>query len=77
MSPKLTPVRPTQEDTANLMRAVREAVRFGARAGMTSYNEIAEILNAKGIAASQAHHWTAQSVATVLERAREARSASE
>jgi hypothetical protein len=44
---------------------------------MTSYNEIAEMLNAKGIAASQARHWTAQSVATVLERAREARSESE
>ena len=48
------------------MRAVREAVRFGARAGMTSYNEIAEMLNAKGIAAPQARRWTAQSVATVL-----------
>jgi hypothetical protein len=72
MSPKLTPVRPTQEDAANLMRAVREAVRSGARAGMTSYNEIAEMLNAKGIAAPQARRWTAQSVATVLERAREA-----
>jgi len=33
MSPKLTPVRPTQEDAANLMRAVRAAVRFGTRAG--------------------------------------------
>jgi hypothetical protein len=70
MSPKLTPVRPTREDAASLMRAVREAVRSGARAGMTPYNEIAEILNAKGIAASQARRWTAQSVATVLERAR-------
>jgi hypothetical protein len=44
---------------------------------MTSYNEIAEMLNAKGIAASQARRWTAQSVATLLERAREARSESE
>jgi hypothetical protein len=77
MSPKLTPVRPTQEDAANLMRAVREAVRSGARAVMTSYNEIAEMLNAKGIAAPQARRWTAQSVATVLERAGEARSESE
>jgi hypothetical protein len=66
MSPKLTPLRPTQEDAANLMRAVREAVRSGARAGMTSYNEIAEMLNAKGIAAPQARRWTPQSVATVL-----------
>jgi hypothetical protein len=74
MSPKLTPLRPTQEDAANLMRVVREAVRSGARAGMTSYNEIAEMLNAKGIAAPQARRWTAQSVATVLGRAREARS---
>jgi hypothetical protein len=77
ISPKLTPVRPTQEDAANLMRAVREAVRSGARAVMTSYNEIAEMLNAKGIAAPQARRWTAQSVATVLERAGEARSESE
>jgi Recombinase len=71
VSPKLTPVRPRHEDAAKLMRAVREAVRSGARAGMTSYNEIAEMLNAKGIAAPQAGRWTAQSVATALERARE------
>jgi hypothetical protein len=48
------------------MRAVREAVRSGARAGKTSYNEIAEMLNGKGIAAPQARRWTPQSVATVL-----------
>jgi hypothetical protein len=59
------------------MRAVREAVRSGARAGMTSYNEIAEMLNAKGISAPRAGRWTAQSVATALERAREIRSESE
>jgi hypothetical protein len=35
------------------MRAVREAVRSGARAGMTSYNEIAEMLNAKGHGSEQ------------------------
>jgi hypothetical protein len=77
MSPKLTSVRPRQEDTAKLMRAVREAVRLGARAGTTSYKEIAEMLNAKGIAAPQARRWTARSVATALERARETGSESE
>jgi hypothetical protein len=77
VSPKPTPIRPRHEDAAKLMRAVREAVRSGARAGMTSYNEIAEMLNAKGISAPRAGRWTAQSVATALERAREIRSESE
>ena len=77
VSPKPMPIRPRHEDAAKLMRAVREAVRSGARAGMTSYNEIAEMLNAKGISAPRTGRWTAQSVATALERARESRSESE
>jgi Recombinase len=51
------------------MQVVHEAVRSGA----VSFADIAEKLNAQGIAAPSGRRWNARSVAKALERAQEAR----
>ena len=50
---------------ANVLPIIREAQKAGAR----TLREIAEALNARGIATARGGQWYAQSVANVLERA--------
>jgi DNA invertase Pin-like site-specific DNA recombinase len=50
---------------ANVIPIIREAQRAGAR----TLREIAEALNARGIATARGGQWYAQSVANILERA--------
>ena len=50
---------------ANVLPIIREAQRAGAR----TLREIAEALNARGIATARGGQWYAQSVANILERA--------
>jgi len=50
---------------ANVLPIIGEAQRAGAR----TLREIAEALNARGIATARGGQWYAQSVANILERA--------
>ena len=50
---------------ANVLPTIRKAQKAGAR----TLREIAEALNARGIATARGGQWYAQSVATVLARA--------
>ena len=50
---------------ANVLPIIREAQKAGAR----TLREIAEVLNARGIATARGGLWYAQSVANVLARA--------
>ena len=50
---------------ANVLPIIREAQKAGAR----TLREIAEALNARGIATARGGQWYAQSVANVLARA--------
>ena len=50
---------------ANVLPIIREAQKAGAR----TLKEIAEALNARGIATACGGRWYAQSVANILERA--------
>ena len=50
---------------ANVLPIIREAQKAGAR----TLREIAEVLNARGIATARGGQWYAQSVANVLARA--------
>ncbi len=50
---------------ANVLPIIREAQKAGAR----TLGEIAEALNARGIATARGGQWYAQSVANILERA--------
>ncbi|WP_249144019.1 recombinase family protein [Bradyrhizobium lablabi] len=50
---------------ANVLPIIREAQKAGAR----TLREIAEALNARGIATARGGQWYAQSVANILERA--------
>ena len=50
---------------ANVLPIIREAQKAGAR----TLREIAEVLNARGIATARGGQWYAQSVANILERA--------
>jgi hypothetical protein len=50
---------------ANVLQIIREAQKAGAR----TLREIAEALNARGIATAREGQWCAQSVANVLARA--------
>jgi ribosome-binding protein aMBF1 (putative translation factor) len=66
--------QPKQDERdAKLMRVFRDVVRSGRYAGAPSLKDIAEMLNAKGIATPRGGRWTAMSVAKVLDRAQEAR----
>ena len=49
-----------------MLPIIREAQKAGAR----TLREIAEALNARGIATARGGHWYAQSVANVLARVR-------
>jgi hypothetical protein len=49
---------------ANVLPIIREAQKAGAR----TLREIAEVLNARGIATARGGRWYAQSVANILER---------
>ena len=49
----------------NVLPIIREAQKAGAR----TLREIAEALNARGIATARGGQWYAQSVANILERA--------
>jgi hypothetical protein len=51
---------------ANVLPIIREAQKAGAR---TLMREIADALNARGIATARGGQWYAQSVANILERA--------
>jgi hypothetical protein len=63
-----------EKETAKLMRVIHEIVRSGEHP-VTSFKDIAEILNVRGVAAPRGGRWNARSVAKVLERsAQEARS---
>jgi hypothetical protein len=50
---------------ANMLSVIRKAQKAGAR----TLREIAEALNARGIATARGGQWHAQSVANILERA--------
>jgi Recombinase len=50
---------------ANVLPIIREAQKAGAR----TLREIAEVLNARGIATARGGQWYAQSVANILGRA--------
>ena len=50
---------------ANVLPIIREAQRAGAR----TLREIADALNARGVATARGGQWYAQSVANILERA--------
>ena len=50
---------------ANVLPIIREAQKAGAR----TLREIAEALNARGIATARGGQWYAQSVAIILQRA--------
>jgi hypothetical protein len=50
---------------ANVLPIIREAQKAGAR----TLREIAEALNARGIATARGGQWYAQSVANILQRA--------
>jgi hypothetical protein len=50
---------------ANVLPIIREAQKAGAR----TLREIAEALNAQGIATARGGQWYAQSVANILQRA--------
>jgi Recombinase len=50
---------------ANVLPIIREAQKAGAR----TLREIAEALNARGIATARGGQWCAQTVANILERA--------
>jgi DNA invertase Pin-like site-specific DNA recombinase len=55
------------QHAANVLPIIREAQRAGA----TSLREIAEVLNARGIATARGGRWHSSSVRNVLERANE------
>ena len=50
---------------ANVLPIIREAQKPGAR----TLREVADALNARGIATARGGQWHAQSVANILERA--------
>jgi hypothetical protein len=50
---------------ANVLPIIREAQKAGA----TTLRQIAEALNARGVATARGGQWYAQSVANILERA--------
>jgi len=52
-------------NSLDLLPIIREAQKAGAR----TLREIAEALNARGIATARGGQWYAQSVANILERA--------
>jgi hypothetical protein len=73
-NPRLHAARKTAVDTvkaeadryaANVLPIIREAQKAGAR----TLREIADALNARGIATPRGGQWYAQSVANILERA--------